>query len=87
MLETVKVKDLEKIEGSINEVMDDLEHVEQVCKNLVEHLKVPGELWMCNVDVQHLESRLDDVIRCRVSGIRSLMQESGCLVDPPWEQR
>ena len=86
MPETVKVKDLEKIEGSINEVLDDLEHVAQVCANLVEHLKTPGELWMCSVDVQHLESRLDDVIRPRVSGTRSFMQERGYLVEPPREQ-
>ena len=87
MSKTVNVEDQKEVECSISEVLSDINHIEQVCANLINHLKDPEELWLCNVDVQHLESRLDDVIRFKISGIHTFLKSRGYLVEPPWEQK
>lgn len=68
------------------ELEEELTHIASCVHTLSHHLEeADGDsLWLCKVDADHIDVRVDSVLLPKLEALRSLLLSGNRLVEPPW---
>ncbi len=82
------IETTEELKDRLTSLTEDFDYMKQIVSHIDEHIgnKDSERMWMCNVSLQHLESRMR-CLRYDVQELRRLLCDNGYLISPPWVEK